>query len=105
MLPEERRPNTAENRLRLRIDLFDEPGDIDAAPAICVKDGKAHDIRLISFEATPDVRLYTEIVIGVENVNRIAVGAKHGTYEIETHGYGADIFLIDTIVNKLWIDE
>jgi hypothetical protein len=87
------------------MDFLNEPCDIDTAPTICVEDGKTNDIRFVVFDYIPDVRVCAAPVVGIENVNRVAVRAEHGTHEIEAHGDGADIFFIDAVVYKLWVDE
>ena len=44
-------------------------------------------------------------MVTIENVHRIAVCPKHGTHVVKAHGDGADILLVDALVDKIRINE
>jgi hypothetical protein len=54
MLPQKGGGDAAENDFYARIDLFGDPGDVDAAPAIGLENGKSDDIGRVLYQDTFD---------------------------------------------------
>jgi hypothetical protein len=105
MFPEEGGTYAAEHHGDVWIDLFCHAGDVDAAPAVGVQDGKPHHIRPLVAQHLIDAVGGTAQVVAVEDVHRIAVGPKHGAHVVKAHGEGTDILFVDAVIEKIRVDK
>lgn len=105
VIPQKCSPDAAENDFNVRVQIFGDFCNVDAAPSIGVEDGKSNNVRAFFFDCFGnDVRSMI-YVVPVADVDIVAVFFQLRSHIIDADGGYADLIGMDPLVEKIGINQ
>ena len=105
VIPQKCGPDAAENNVNVRVQIFGDFRNIDAAPSIGVEDGKSNDVRSFFVDCIGNDVWRTIGVVPVADVDVVAIFFQLCSHIIDADGGYTDVIRMDSLVEKVGINQ
>ena len=105
VIPQKGGPDAAKNNFNARVQVFGDFRDIDGTPSIGVEDGEADDVRAFFLDNVRNDVGSMICIVPVVNVDIEAIFFQQCSHVIDTDGGNTDVVLMDSLVEKVGVNQ